>query len=365
MTLYAHPHFENHENVSFFEDRPTGLRAIVAVHNTALGPAIGGCRLKAFASEEDVVSEALRLSAAQTRRAAVANMPVGGAAVVVWADPKTQKSPALFGALGRILQAFETRCTVFADMGVSDDEMREVQEVARNVAGLFAPDLRSPADVAASGVLAAMTAALESMEPGADITGKRVGVLGLGQVGRRLCELLQARGVELLVSDDDDAAAMETANRCGAEMITPSLMMTADLDFFAPCADSAVLSEANIDQLKCKIICGAASRPLAKEALADVLAERSIIYVPDFIAGLGGLLVVGQEAIARKRGRTYDQSVAIAGLAGISEVVARVISTAEAQGTTPLAAAENIVQERITWAENARALDFFVKSRRG
>lgn len=356
MSVFGHPDFDGHESVNFLADKRTGLRAIIAIHNTALGRALGGCRMRPYANEAEAVKDVLRLSAGMTRKAAVTGLPFGGGKTVIWADPRTDKSPALLRAFGERLKDFEGRYFTGEDMGMEREDFLIVGERAKNLVGVRKVSrFDSSGEVTAMGVMAALEAALASR--GDALEGMRVAVQGLGHVGYTLCRLLREKGASLVLSDLQPERLARAKSEFDAQIVESDAIYSAEIDVFAPCAIGGIVNEDTAPRLKCRYIVGAANNQLSTNAIADELAARGVVYVPDYVANAGGLIRVGHEALALQDGRDYDDDVMLKSVYGLSDIVTQILRNAETRGVTPLRAAEDFVLARIAAAEAARAED--------
>jgi len=300
--LHAGSHAHTHEAVHMFEDQATGLRAIIALHSTALGPAAGGCRVWRYASDDDALQDALRLSEGMTWKNALAGLPFGGGKAVLMLpdaaqDPAFDRA-ALFEAFGRCVESLGGQYVTAEDVGSSVHDMEQVARVTRHVAGLAhtEPGLAGgdPSPWTALGVFLSIEAAV-SHRYGSDLRDVVVAVQGLGHVGLDLCGKLHAAGAKLLVSDVDRAAVARAVELFGAQAVDPDRVLGVSMDVFAPCALGAILTERTVDGLKARIVCGAANNQLATPLQGRHLAERGVLYAPDFLVNAGGIINVSAE----------------------------------------------------------------------
>ena len=298
MGVFEHPEFENHESLHFFHDEPTGLQAIIAVHSTALGPAAGGCRRWVYASSDDALTDALRLSRGMTYKNAVAGLKFGGGKAVILGNDKAPKSAALFGAFGRAVHSLGGRYITAEDVGCSVDDMRYVREQTEYVSGL--PQSGSsaggdPSPWTAIGCLQGIQAAVKSRLDRDSLEGLRVAVQGVGHVGLHLCRLLHDAGAELFVSDVNRENLAAASRELPVTEVAPTELLYADVDVLAPCALGNVLTSTTIPRIKAKIVAGAANNQLATAADGARLAERGILYAPDYVINAGGIITVAHE----------------------------------------------------------------------
>jgi leucine dehydrogenase len=339
-----------HEEVVVQRGRRSGIYVVVAIHSTVLGPALGGLRLWRYRALGDAIADALRLSEAMTYKASAAGLDLGGGKAVLCAPPDRELPSAqrreLMLDLGDIVDSLEGRYVTAEDVGTGTDDMALIRERTEHVVGLPVGSGGSgdPSPITARGVESAIRASCEHRYGSGTLAGRRVTVIGLGHVGSRLAERLASDGAVLGVSDIDPAKR-ELAEQLGARWLEPADALIAECDLLAPCALGGAIDAGTVERLRCGVVCGAANNVLAERSLADRLAERGILYAPDFIANAGGLINVYGELHSLDRER-LDPLVD-----GIGEAVRRVFEAGEARSVTPLEAARALAEERL---ENAR-----------
>ena len=340
-----------HEEVVVRHGRRSGIYVVIAIHSTVLGPALGGLRLWRYAALGDAIADALRLSEAMTYKAATAGLDLGGGKAVLCLPPEGELHPEqrrdLMLDVGDIIESLDGRYVTAEDVGTGTDDMSIIRERTEYVMGLPIDSGGSgdPSPITARGVEAAIRASAEHRYGSDDLAGRRVTVVGLGHVGSRLAERLASDGADLGISDIDPAKR-ELAERLGARWLEPTDAITAECELLAPCALGGTIDAENVERLRCEIVCGAANNVLAERSLADRLAQREILYAPDFIANAGGLINVYGELHSLDRER-LDSLVG-----GIGEALRRVFEAGEARSVTPLEAARALAEERL---EAARA----------
>ena len=345
--MWNDPEFDGHERVLFAQDAETGLRAVVAIHSSALGPAFGGCRMRAYASDALALADALRLSRGMTHKAAVCGLPLGGGKSVILGDPRRDKTPALLRAMGRLVESLGGRYVVADDVGTTLDDLAVMREETRHTAAATLASRESTLGVTAHGVLAAIRAAARHRLGRSDLAGLRVAVQGLGNVGMPLCGYLAEAGAGLTVADPDPARAAHAATAHRAMPVPPEAIYDADADLFAPCALGGVLDDATIPRLKARVVCGGANNQLAARRHDAALAARGITYFPDYVANAGGVIDYHQETID-------DRPEAVLRAVGrIEQVAADILEESAATGRTPLEVADAIVAERLAAARAA------------
>ena len=298
MNLFDNPAFENHEAVHHFFDRETGLRAIVAIHSTARGPAAGGCRRWHYASNESALCDALRLSRGMTYKNALADLPFGGGKCVVQCEPGEDKSPRVFQALGAAVDSLGGRYVTGEDVGVSVHDMEQVRMRTNFVAGLPQADGcvgGDPSPWTALGVALSIRAAARQVLGVDALEDVTVAVQGVGNVGFRLCRILADAGARLIVADVNGANVCRAVQQLGAKGVLPDDILFQDVDVLAPCALGAVLNARTIPRLKCRIVAGAANNQLETVEDAHRLAGRGILFLPDYVINSGGVISISRE----------------------------------------------------------------------
>lgn len=333
-----------HEQVVFVGDGPSGLRAIIAVHSTALGPALGGVRFWRYATERDALLDVLRLSEAMTLKAAVAGLHQGGGkAVVLVDDPDAPRSEALLRAMGRAIDELGGRYLAAEDVGAT---MRDMDLLALETPWVTGVDPAvggsgDPSAVTAVGVAAAMRAVCEALDGEPSLTGRRVVVQGAGHVGAHLVALLVEAGAHVMVADVNATRAREVARLHGATETDAGGVLELECDVLAPCALGGVLSHDTVPRLRCRAVVGAANNQLSEEGIAAVLMSRGVLYGPDFVANAGGIINIAEEFTG------YVRERALARAEGIEATMRGVLERARADGVPPNDAAVAIARDRI------------------
>lgn len=311
--------FENaarlgHESIHQFHDPATGLKAIIAIHSTALGPAGGGCRMWHYQDEAEALTDALRLSRGMTYKNAMAGLPMGGGKAVILADPDNPPSDDLFLAFGRCVESLGGRYVTAEDVGVSVDNMRQVKRVTDYVAGL-PPQGGSaggdPSPWTADGVFLGLQAAVQYRLGAGSLSGLRVAVQGVGKVGYDLCRQLHAAGARLVTADVKQQNAERTEADFGAQLVSAEQILFQDVDILAPCALGAVLDADSIPQIKASIVAGAANNQLATGDDGQRLRDRNILYVPDYVINGGGIISAALEYMGNKTADDVRTQIAL------------------------------------------------------
>jgi leucine dehydrogenase len=324
----------------------SGLFSFVAVHSTVRGPSLGGCRMWVYDDARAAMRDALRLSRAMTFKAAVADLPLGGGKGVIMAPAGERLSPerreAALLDFGDTVDALRGHYITAEDVGTSSRDMAVIAQSTSHVAGLARSRGGSgdPSPFTALGVEAGIRASCERVFGSPSLQGRSVSVIGLGNVGSRLAKLCHRGGASLVVSDVDQTKR-DLADRLGARWTTPELALEADVDVVAPCALGGALNDESVPRLHCRVIAGAANNQLADERVADLLAQRGILWAPDFVVNAGGIINIAEEL-----GR-YDASRARRQVKAIADTVRQILDHAHASGLTPLAAAMELARRRL------------------
>lgn len=332
-----------HERVVACCDRETGLKAIIAVHDTTLGPALGGTRMWNYNKEEDAIYDVLRLSKGMTYKNAAAGLNMGGGKAVLIGDPKNLKSPEYFKAYGRMVDSLKGTYITAEDVNTSVEDMECIKTVTPYVSGLGNLS-GNPSPYTALGVYRGICAAVKFKFGLDSLKGLRFAVQGVGNVGYNVCRHLHEEGAELLVFDINKDNMKRAEAEFGAKPILSDIV-TADCDVFVPCALGAVISEQNVPSLKCKLVSGAANNVLVDDAAGDAMKAKDILYVPDFIINAGGVINVAAEV--ESNGKKPDEKAVIEKVNAIYDTVTSVLKKAQEKDIDPHVAAEEFAMERI------------------
>ena len=329
-----------HEQVAFCHDPATGLRAIIALHSTVLGPGLGGVRFKPYASEDDALRDVLRLSRGMTYKNAAAGLDLGGGKAVIIGDPRSVRSDGLMRAYGRFVHGLAGRYLTAEDVGTTQADMDLIREETPHVTGTSAGS-GDPSPATALGVLHAMHAAAEDLWGEPSLAGRHVVIVGVGKVGSALAGHLAEEGARLSLADIAAERVAQVAEATGAEVVAVEGAHAIACDVFSPCALGAVLNATTIPELRCAAVVGAANNQLAEEADAARVTDAGVLYVPDFVANAGGVINIAQEVGG------YDPERARRAVAAIHDTVATVLATAEAEGIPTATAAARVAERRI------------------
>ncbi len=298
MSVFDHPEFDQHESLHFVQDPNSGLKAIIAIHSTALGPAAGGCRRWQYVNDDDALTDALRLSRGMTYKNAVAGLKFGGGKSVILASDDAPKSAELFHAFGRQIEALGGRYITAEDVGCSVEDMRLVKEKTNYVSGLPKSGDSAggdPSPHTALGVFLGIKSALKAKSGNDTLDGIRVAVQGVGHVGLHLCRLLHDAGATLVISDVNNDNIQLVRDELPVTVVAPTELLYSDVDVLAPCALGNILTSQTIPLIKASIIAGAANNQLATDEDGARLAEHDILYAPDYVINAGGIINVAHE----------------------------------------------------------------------
>jgi len=332
-----------HEQVVFCNNPDVGLKAIIAVHNTVLGPALGGVRMRQYANEGDAVRDVLRLSRTMTYKNALAGLNVGGGKAVILGDPKVDKTEALFRAFGRAVDALGGRYITAEDVGTDVNDMELVYLETEYVTGVHQVHGGSgdPAPFTAYGTLQALMASLQRKLGHEEIGKASIAVQGLGHIGMELVKLLRERGARLYVTDLDPARVQHAVAEFGVEAVGVDEIYDVPADVFAPCAMEGALTMETIERLKAKIVCGSANNQLANHAVGDELHKRGILFAPDYAVNAGGVMNVSLEIDG------YNRERAMRLIRSIYHNVTKIFDVSEREGISPQYAADRIAEARL------------------
>jgi leucine dehydrogenase len=316
MSIFEHPDYDKHEHVTFINDAKTGLQAIIAVHNTNLGPSVGGCRMFPYQNSEAALKDVLRLSTGMSYKAAMAGLPQGGGKAVIIGDPRKDKSSALMGEMGRFVNSLQGKYIIAEDSGISVSDINEMAKETAFASGnkaLYSVDGNhadgNPAPATSYGVFKSIQAAVKHVYND-ELVGKKVAIQGVGHVGLRLAKLLHEAGCELLVSDIFEENLLIAKQKYGATIVDNQSIHMQKVDVYAPCALGGAINESSINQLGAKIVAGAANNQLAHESLDKALFDKGICYVPDYVANAGGIIDIQYQSLTGGSDKILREKVA-------------------------------------------------------
>ena len=347
MSVLEHKEFRDHEQVVFCFDNSVGLRTIIAIHSTVLGPSLGGTRMWMYKTHDEALNDVLRLSRGMTYKAAVAGLKLGGGKAVIIADPNRDKSEALFRAYGRYVETLGGRYITAEDVGTSVADMQIVRKETKHVTGIDRAmgGGGDPSPLTALGVYYGIKACMKKATGSDSLKGKTMAVQGAGHVASYLCEYLAKEDAKIVVTDIFEEKAHEVVKKTGATYIAPEKIYDVDADVFCPCALGAIVNDETVPRLKAMIIAGGANNQLANEARhGQALREKGILYAPDYVINAGGLINVYSEI------NGYDREDTVRQVQKIYDTLLHVFKTAERERIPTYEASNRIAEERLAQA---------------
>lgn len=352
LTLERLP-IEGYEQVVKVTDKNSGLLAIIAIHNTTLGPALGGIRIQPYATFEDALEDVLRLSKGMTYKSSLVEVGLGGGKAVVIADPKKQKTPELLRALGRAVEQLGGAYICAEDVGCTTDDVKIVRETTKYVVGLaHSKSSGDPGPFTAWGTFRGIQATLKHLYGSKSIEGRTIAVQGLGNVGMSLAEYLFWAGANLILSDIDTAKLQKAAARFGAKTVPSDQILFVECDVLSPCALGGIFNDSTIPKLRCKAIAGAANNQLLKPAHGTMLRNRGIPYAPDFVINVGGILNVAGEI----EDEGYKPSLSRSKVHKIYDTILAIYEIAEKNKESTHEAAISLADYRIKYGLGKRVI---------
>lgn len=333
-----------HKKVAFCNDQDIGLKAIIAIHDTTLGPALGGVRMWAYKTEEDALEDVLRLSKSMTYKAAISGLNLGGGYAVIIGDSRKEKTEALMRKFGRFIKNLNGEFIAAEDVGTNPRDMEYIRMETQHVTGV--PETiggsGDPSPIAALGVFMGIKASVKELFGTDSLTGKSVIVQGIGQVGENLVKLLRDENVKVYISDIDEERTAKISKKYGAEVVSTHSIFDIDADIYSPCALGATVNTHTINKLKCSIIAGSANNQLEDEALhGKMLLEKGILFAPDYVINAGGIINCYSELMGFSKKRTLQLTE------NIYEATRNVLKLSKTENISTIEAANKIVEKRI------------------
>ncbi|MCJ1908850.1 Leu/Phe/Val dehydrogenase [Planococcus ruber] len=351
MEIFKRMEQHDYEQLVFCQDKNSGLKAIICIHDTTLGPALGGTRMWNYDTEEEAIEDAIRLGRGMTYKNAAAGLNLGGGKTVIIGDPLKDKNEEMFRAFGRFIQGLNGRYITAEDVGTTVADMDLIHEETDFVTGI-SPAFGSsgnPSPVTAYGIYIGMKAAALEAFGDDSLEGKTVTVQGVGNVAYTLCKHLHEEGAKLIVTDINQEAVQRAVNDFGAVAVAPNEIYSQEADIFAPCAMGAIINDDTIPQLKVKVVAGSANNQLKEERHGDELEARGIVYAPDFVINSGGVINVADELYG------YNNERAMKRVETIYDSITRIFEIAKRDGIPSYIAAERMAEERINRVKNSRS----------
>ncbi|WP_088043592.1 branched-chain amino acid dehydrogenase [Bacillus sp. EAC] len=351
MEIFKYLETYDYEQVVFCQDKASGLKAIIAIHDTTLGPALGGTRMWTYESEEAAIEDALRLAKGMTYKNAAAGLNLGGGKTVIIGDPRKDKNEAMFRAFGRYIQGLNGRYITAEDVGTTVADMDLIHEETDFVTGI-SPSFGSsgnPSPVTAFGVYRGMKAAAKEAFGTDSLEGKVIAIQGVGNVAFNLCRYLHEEGAQLIVTDINKESVQRAVEEFGATAVDPDDIYSVQCDIYAPCALGATINDKTIPQIKAKVIAGAANNQLKETRHGDLIHELGIVYAPDYVINAGGVINVADELYG------YNRERAMKKVEGVYDNIAKVIEISKRDGIPTYLAADRLAEERIATMAKSRS----------
>lgn len=303
MSVFDHKEFDKHEQVEFFTDKSTGLRAIIAIHNTKLGPSLGGCRMWPYVDSAEALTDVLRLSKGMTYKAAMAKLDLGGGKAVIIGNPRKDKTSQSMACMGKFVEQMGGRYIIAEDSGISVDDIHKMAENTKHVSGVNAKYHYdggeadgNPAPSTAYGVFIGLKESVK-YKYGTNLQGVRVAIQGMGHVGYRLARHLHREGAKLFVSDIYQDSVDRAVEEFAATAVSPDALFDLDVDVYSPCALGASINRDSVDKIKAKVIAGAANNQLENNDFGTILKQKGILYAPDYVINAGGVIDIYHQRI--------------------------------------------------------------------
>jgi len=349
MSVFEAPDFDHHETVAFFDDKRTGIRSIIAIHSTALGPACGGTRMYPYSTTEEALTDVLRLSRGMSYKSAIANIPLGGGKAVIIGDPARDKTEARLLAYADAVNAFGGRYITAMDVGMGPDDMPVVARGTQHIAGFDQPGKTGgdSGPLTALGVFVGLKAAVKHRLKVDTTQGLTVAIQGLGKVGMGLAKRLHAEGAKLVVADVSADAVNRATELFGAKAVSPNEIVTAACDVLSPNALGAILNEQTIPKLQAQVVAGGANNQLARDSDGIALKGRGILYAPDYVINGGGIIRVAGQIFG------WDDAEIERRVLAIGDTLALIFRRADTESAATNLIADRIAEERMASAANS------------
>lgn len=349
MDVTLSPSYDNHQNVVFMDDAETGLQAIIAIHNTNLGPAVGGCRMFPYASKSEALEDVLRLSRGMTYKSALAGLPMGGGKAVIIGDPSSQKTPAMLRKMGQFIESLNGQYISAEDSGTSVSDLKLISKETAHVLGVneeqeFGGD---PSPLTAHGIFCGIQASVEYKFGRSSLNGSRVAIQGVGAVGQSLVKELVSAGADVFVADIN-VNNIRAAEELGAHAVAVDQIFSFDVDVFSPCAMGAIINDVSIAKLSAPIVAGGANNQLAVPQHGEMLRKRGVLYAPDFVINAGGIIEICRQYQNTSVADCYTQ------IEKISATLTQIFEQSSEQQVCTSVVAEQIAEQNFGHKEASR-----------
>src|SRR5690625_1135965 len=347
MDIFSSLQETDFEQVIFCNDNASGLKAIIAIHDTTLGPALGGTRMWDYDNDKEALEDVLRLARGMTYKNAAAGLNLGGGKAVIIGDPRTDKSEALFRAFGRYVESLNGRYITAEDVGTLEEDMDYIHMETDYVTGTSTGGVGDPSPVTALGIYHGMKAAAKEAFGTDDLKRKTIAVQGIGQVAYNLCKYLHEEGAQLIVTDINEEAVARAVNDFQATAVQPDEIYDVACDIYSPCALGGTINDDTISRLKAKVIAGSANNQLEKEEHGVILHEKGIVYAPDYVINSGGVINVAEELVG------YNRDRAIKKVESIYSILQDVFTISRENNIPTSVAANEMAERRIQAIRNS------------
>lgn len=347
MEIFSQLEKYNYEELILCHDKASGLKAIICIHNTTLGPGLGGTRMWNYATEEDAIADVLRLARGMTYKNAVAGLNAGGAKGVIIADSKKDKTEPLLRAYGKFVQSLNGRFNTGEDVGMSLTDLEYISMETDFIVGRESTS-GDTGPATAFGVLRGIEACAREVWGSESLQGKTVAIQGLGNVGYALCEHLHEKGAKLIVADINPKMAQKAIEKFGAHGVAPDEIYGVECDIFSPCALGLIINDVTIPQLKCKVIAGSANNQMKEVRHAEIVHEKGILYAPDYVINAGGVINAYQDMCKGN----YDRERTLRRIGNIYQIIEQIIAIAKRERISTFKAADILAEERIESIRN-------------
>lgn len=341
MEIFSSLKTSDFEQVIFCNDNSSGLKAIIAIHDTTLGPALGGTRMWNYNNEKEALEDVLRLAKGMTYKNAAAGLNLGGGKAVIIGDPRTDKSEALFRAFGRYVESLGGRYITAEDVGTFEEDMDYIHMETDFVTGTSSGGVGDPSPVTALGIYYGMKAAAKEAYGSDSLKGKKIAVQGVGQVAYNLCKYLHEEGAQLIVTDINEEAVSRAVQDFNATAVEPDEIYDVDCDIYSPCALGGTLNDNTISRLTAKVIAGSANNQLEKDEHGLLLHEKGIVYAPDYVINSGGVINVAEELVG------YNRERALKKVESIYSILENVFAISRENNIPTSVAANEMAEKRI------------------
>lgn len=349
MKIFEQLAVDDYEQVVFCQDKASGLKAIIAIHDTTLGPALGGTRMWNYSSDQEALNDALRLAKGMTYKNAAAGLNLGGGKAVIIGDPKMDKTEAMLRAFGRYIESLNGRYITAEDVGTTEEDMDTIHIETDYVAGTSTGSgTGDPSPVTALGIYNGMKAAAEAAFGSDSLKGKTIAVQGVGHVAYNLCKLLHKEQAKLIVTDINQDAIDRAVYEFDAVAVAPDEIYSVECDIYSPCALGGTINDETIAELKAKVVAGSANNQLLEDRHGAVLHEKGIVYAPDYVINSGGVINVADELVG------YDRNRVMKNVESIYDILKNVFDISQKENIPTSIAADQMAEGRITAIKNSR-----------